>query len=181
MFAACTRPEQAVAIGKLGIGALNLSMYHDDLLAQRVREYREAVAEATPVGCFVTNHFACNPATFVLKDDYRACKYGLCGAMYFTQAMFHYYGPERPVGKLNVPTDFPPDDHIKGFRQQRNSPRSQLSCIIGDPISARESVQRFVDVGVDELILVMQTGTTPHELTMESIRTFGEEVLSHFS
>ena len=46
---------------------------------------------------------------------------------------------------------------------------------------ARESVQRFVDVGVDELILVMQTATTPHEVIMESIRTFAEEVMPCFA
>ena len=62
----------------------------------------------------------------------------------------------------------------------RTSPwgaRGVLSKIIW---SARESIQRFVDVGVDEVILVMQTGTTPHELVMESIQTFGEDVLPYF-
>jgi len=180
MYAACTRPEQAAMIGKLGMGALNLSMYRDETLACRVREYREAIATAEPVGCMVTNQFACNPATLVLKDDHKACHYGLLGAMYFTQAMVHYYGPERPVVPPDVPTDFLPEEHIQGFRKLRNTPRSQLSSIIGDPQSARESVQRFVDIGIDELILVMQTGTTPHDVTMESIRTFGEEVLPHF-
>jgi alkanesulfonate monooxygenase SsuD/methylene tetrahydromethanopterin reductase-like flavin-dependent oxidoreductase (luciferase family) len=29
IFAACSQPEQAVEIGKLGIGALNMAMYHD--------------------------------------------------------------------------------------------------------------------------------------------------------
>jgi flagellar biogenesis protein FliO len=101
--------------------------------------------------------------------------------MYFTQAMFHYYGADRPVGTVNISTDFPPEEHLEGFRQHRNSSKSQLSCIIGDPLSARESVQRFVEVGADELILVMQTGTTPHDLTLESIRTFGEEVMPYFS
>jgi hypothetical protein len=42
-------------------------------------------------------------------------------------------------------------------------------------------VQRFVDAGVDELMLVMQTGTTPHDLVMESIRTCGEEVMPYFA
>jgi hypothetical protein len=30
------------------------------------------------------------------------------------------------------------------------------------------------------MICVMQMGTVPHELIMESIRTFGEKVLPHF-
>jgi alkanesulfonate monooxygenase SsuD/methylene tetrahydromethanopterin reductase-like flavin-dependent oxidoreductase (luciferase family) len=181
IFAACSRPEDAEAVGRLGIGALNLAMYRETQLAEKVRAYRAAVAQATPVGAAVTNHFACNPATLVLRDDQKACRYGLRGAMYFVQAMFHYYGKDRPVGPTGVPDDFLPDDFVTQFRGSRNTPQAQLSSIIGDPCAAREAVQRFVDVGVDELILVMQTGPTPHELTMESIRTFGEDVLPHFA
>lgn len=181
IFAACSKPEDAASVGRLGLGALNLAMHHDELLAQRVRDYRNAVAQATPVGLAITNHFACNPATLVLKDDRKACRMGLRGSMYFTQGMVHYYGKTRPVGPMPVSKEAPPDSFVEGFRRVRNTPRSQLSSVIGDPVAARESVQRFVDVGVDELILVMQTGTTPHELVMESIRTFGEEVLPLFS
>ena len=40
---------------------------------------------------------------------------------------------------------------------------------------------RFVDAGVDELILVMQMGTVPHELVMRSLRVFAEKVAPHFA
>jgi alkanesulfonate monooxygenase SsuD/methylene tetrahydromethanopterin reductase-like flavin-dependent oxidoreductase (luciferase family) len=139
------------------------------------------VQAAAPKGRTVTNHFACNPATFVLRDDHKACQYGFRGARFFLEAMVHYYGPKRPVGRINIGRDFLDDEPLTRLMRQRNTPQSQLSTIIGDPRSARETVQRFVDVGVDELILVMQTGTTPHDLTMESIRTFGEEVMPHFA
>jgi len=56
----------------------------------------------------------------------------------------------------------------------------QLATIVGDPVAAKESVQRFVDAGVDELILVMQMGTVSHELILQSLRTFAEEVMPHF-
>jgi alkanesulfonate monooxygenase SsuD/methylene tetrahydromethanopterin reductase-like flavin-dependent oxidoreductase (luciferase family) len=181
IFAACSKPEDAATVGRLGIGALNLAMHREAQLAEKVRAYREAVALAQPVGAMVTNHFACNPAALVLRDDREACRHGLRGAMYFVQAMFHYYGAERPVGRTGVVDDFLPETHVEQFRRARNTPQSQLSSVIGDPCAAREAVQRFVDVGVDELILVMQTGPTPHELTMESIRTFGEHVLPHFA
>lgn len=181
MFAACNRPDDAVAVGKLGLGALCMAMHRDEALKNHVLEYREAVSGAKPVGRSINNHFACNAAAFVLKDDNEACRHGLRGAMYFTQAMVHYYGKERPVGRINISRDFLPDDYVQGFRRVRNTPQSQLSSIIGDACAARESVQRFADAGVDELILVMQTGTSPHELTMESIRTFGEKVIPFFS
>jgi hypothetical protein len=33
---------------------------------------------------------------------------------------------------------------------------------------------------VDELIFVMQMGTVPNDLVLESVKTFGEKVLPHF-
>ena len=52
--------------------------------------------------------------------------------------------------------------------------------MVGDPAAARESVERFAAAGVDELILVMQLGTVPHEVVYESMRTFAERVMPHF-
>jgi alkanesulfonate monooxygenase SsuD/methylene tetrahydromethanopterin reductase-like flavin-dependent oxidoreductase (luciferase family) len=181
IFGACSKPEQAVLLGSMGVGALNLAMYHDELLAERVRGYRESIAACTPISSSVTDHFACNPATLVLKNDYAACRHGLRGAQFFLQAMIHYNGNERPVGRTPASRSFPADEEVDDFRRRRNTPLSQLSSIIGDPRAARETVQRFVDVGVDELILVMQTGTTPDELVTESIRTVAEEVMPYFA
>ena len=62
----------------------------------------------------------------------------------------------------------------------RNADGSQCNAVIGCPSSARESVSRFAAAGVDELICVMQMGTVPHELVLQSIRTFGEEVIPEF-
>lgn len=181
MFAACSDPAKAVHIGKMGLGALNLATYHDELLAKHIGAYRTAVSTATPVGQNVTNRFCCTAAAIVLDDDVQACRVGLRGANFFMQSMLHYYGPNRPVGPVVANRECVPDDQVATFRQRRNTPRSQLSSVIGDPCAARESVQRFVDVGADELILVMQTGTTSHALTMESMRTFAEHVMPHFA
>ena len=181
IFAACTRPEDARRVGDLGIGALNLAMYRPDALATCVRDYRDAIAACTPVGEKITNHFACSVACLVLDDDMPACRHGLRGSMYFTQALLQYYGGDRPVGPLAVATDFLPDDYVADFARSRQSPTAQLASIIGDPCAARETVARFVEAGVDELILVMQAGPTSHDIVLESVRTFGEKVIPHFA
>ncbi|HTU47832.1 MAG TPA: LLM class flavin-dependent oxidoreductase [Bryobacteraceae bacterium] len=180
IFAACTKPEDAHYLGELGVGALNLATKREDTLCKCVRAYRDAVPANGRIGSAVTNHFACSAAALVLPDDKRACQHGLRGAMYFTQALLHYYGSERPSGPIPVSKDFLPDDYVQDFQRVRNSPQAQLSSVIGDPRAARESVQRFAAVGVDELMLVMQAGTTSHDVIMESIRTFGEKVMPYF-
>lgn len=181
IFAACSKPEDARAVGSIGIGALNVATYREEMLAACVSSYRDAIAGCIPVGSTVNNHFACSAACLVLPDDNKACQHGLRGSTYFTEALLHYYGPKRHLGPLSLNNDFLAPEYVEDFRRIRNTPRSQLSSVIGDPLAARESVQRFADVGVDEMLLVMQAGTTPHEIVMESIRTFGEEVIPHFS
>ncbi len=181
IFAACSRPESAAAVGKLGIGALNFAFGSDEYLNEKVREYRTAISAARPVGRALNDWFACTPATLVLPDDARALRHGTRGARFFLNAMSKYYfSGERPVGPLDIPRGDLSDAELAEARALRNAPGSQLATIVGDPIAARESVQRFEEIGVDELILVMQMGTVPQELVLESLRTFAEQVMPHF-
>jgi alkanesulfonate monooxygenase SsuD/methylene tetrahydromethanopterin reductase-like flavin-dependent oxidoreductase (luciferase family) len=182
MFAACSKPDSAVHVGKLGLGALNFAFGSDDYLTQKVTEYRKAVAAANPVGRKKNDWFACTPPALVLDDDRKATSYGMRGARFFLESLTKYYASgTRPTGKLDVPRDFPSHADIDAAIANRNEPGSQVAAIVGDPTSAREMVSRFVDIGVDELILVMQMGTVPHELIMESLKTFAEKVMPHFA
>ncbi|HVU00662.1 MAG TPA: LLM class flavin-dependent oxidoreductase [Polyangiaceae bacterium] len=182
MFAACTKPDSAASVGKLGLGALNFAIGSDDYLAAKVEAYRAAVERAEPVGKAVTNHFACTPPALVLPDDTQACRYGFRGARFFAETLSRYYlGGERPVGRLPVNRDFLSDDELAAAMAMRGESGSSQNVCVGDPVAAKEFVSRFVDIGVDELILVMQMGTVPVDLVTESIRTFGEKVLPHFS
>jgi alkanesulfonate monooxygenase SsuD/methylene tetrahydromethanopterin reductase-like flavin-dependent oxidoreductase (luciferase family) len=182
MFAACTKPESAAAVGHLGLGALNFAFGSDDYLSEKVAEYRRASETAVPVGQVKTNHFACTPATLVLEDDRKACAYGYRGARFFFETLQRYYSAgTRPTGKLDVARGFFTEGELDQAMALRNTAGSQVHSVIGDPACARETVQRFVDAGIDELILVMQMGTVPHELIMESLRCFAEDVMPHFA
>lgn len=181
MFAACSRPELSIAAGELGLGVLNFAIYTDTVLNQRIQEYRDAISRAKPAGDFVTNWFCCNPASLVLRDDRKAVKYGLTGANFFLRSMINYYHTDkRPTGPIPISRNLVNDANVDGFIRTRNTSGSQLSAVIGDPKSAIESIERFKKVGCDELIFVMQTGTQPHELIMESIKTMAEDVFPHF-
>jgi alkanesulfonate monooxygenase SsuD/methylene tetrahydromethanopterin reductase-like flavin-dependent oxidoreductase (luciferase family) len=181
MYAACSKPDTAALVGRLGLGALNFAIGSDDYLAEKVEQYRQAVSSATPNGWQVTNSFACTPVTLVLNDDRKACAYGYRGARFFADTMaLYYWSGKRPVGPLDVKREFFSDRELDEAMRLRNAPGSQVTVIAGDPVAARETVQRFADSGVDELLLVMHAGTIPHDLIMESVRTFAEQVMPHF-
>jgi alkanesulfonate monooxygenase SsuD/methylene tetrahydromethanopterin reductase-like flavin-dependent oxidoreductase (luciferase family) len=181
IFAACSKPGSAEAVGRLGIGALNFAVGTDRDLAAKVRAYRAAAEAAAPAGRQKNVWFACTPPTFVVDDDREACRHGFRGARFFEESLSRYYTPgSRPLGEIDVPRDFLAEDELAAAMAFRNAAGSEASAIIGDPVAARESVARFREAGVDELICVMQLGTVPHELVMKSLRTFAEKVIPHF-
>ena len=52
--------------------------------------------------------------------------------------------------------------------------------IAGNPESCIKTIQMYEDIGVDQVIMIMQTETIPHERVMESIELFGKEVIPAF-
>ncbi len=52
--------------------------------------------------------------------------------------------------------------------------------IAGDPASCIEGVKMYEDIGVDQVMLIMQTETIPHDKVMGSIELFGKEVIPAF-
>jgi alkanesulfonate monooxygenase SsuD/methylene tetrahydromethanopterin reductase-like flavin-dependent oxidoreductase (luciferase family) len=52
--------------------------------------------------------------------------------------------------------------------------------IAGDPESCIQGVQLYEEAGVDQVILIMQTETIPHERVLQSIEMFGKHVIPAF-
>ena len=52
--------------------------------------------------------------------------------------------------------------------------------IAGNPDSCAQAVQMYEDIGVDQVMMIMQTETIPHEKVMSSIELFGKEVIPRF-
>ena len=48
--------------------------------------------------------------------------------------------------------------------------------IAGDPDSCVKAIQMYEEIGVDQVMMIMQTETIPHEKVMSSIELFGKEV-----
>lgn len=181
LFVACTRNESVQRAGELGLGALNFSFGTRSQLAHKIRLYRDAIARARPLSAAIHSHFACAPAALVLPDDRTACQYGFRGARFFGDALEHYYRHWEPGMAFAARTEFLSPEALQAAMSYRLHDDDEFNVLCGDPAFAREYVARFRELGVDELILVMQMGTVPAELVLESVKTFGEQVLPHFA
>lgn len=182
VFAACSRPETVELAGSLGIGSLNFTAGTDDYLRRKVESYRAAIAGAGELAGPVNNRFCCTPTALVLDDDREACAYGFRGARFFQESISTYFfSRERIEGPIELSRDPLSNPELEKAMASRNGSTSQLTSVIGDPRSAIETVGRFQAAGVDELILVMDMGTVPHEIVTRSLRTFAEKVMPYFA
>jgi len=181
IYVACSRPETVVTAGALGVGSLNFTAGTDETLADKVRSYRSAIATADVRERRLNNQFCCTPTALVLADDRTACAHGFRGSRFFAEALATYFFmPSRIVGTLDIARDNLSPGELDTAMAARNRPNAPLTAIVGDPVAARETVARFQATGVDELILVMQMGTVPQAIVLESLRTFAEQVMPHF-
>ena len=48
--------------------------------------------------------------------------------------------------------------------------------VAGDPASCIKAIQMYDEIGVDQVMMIMQTETIPHEKVMSSIEMFGKQV-----
>ena len=48
--------------------------------------------------------------------------------------------------------------------------------IAGDPESCINAIMKYHEIGVDEVMMIIQTETIPHEKVLSSIEIFGKEV-----
>ena len=49
----------------------------------------------------------------------------------------------------------------------------------GDTLYAEGRIEQLIDAGVDEVMCLIQMGTVPHEVAMETIRIWGDVVIPH--
>ena len=52
--------------------------------------------------------------------------------------------------------------------------------VAGTPEQCLESMKLYENSGADELMLLVQNETVPHEVSCETIRKLGESVIPHF-
>ena len=128
---------------------------------------------------------------FVHEDEATAIDRGIDGAHFFGYSLAHYYvfGDHRP-GRTDIYEEFlrrrdevgfarsiiTADDAPLGVRVLQQGLGS-LRGAIGTPDQIRHLIQEYEDAGVDQVLLIMQTETVPHEKVLRSLELFGIEVL----
>jgi len=204
MFMACTKESTLQMAGSLGIGALALGFAGPDDIAEKNKLYRAAIAarrEQDVVGAFANDHLSALCPAIVLDDDAKARQIGFSGQRFFMESINHWSrgGPKPDPSTYG--------DSEQSLREQNKSLEMQFGSElvkIADATDRRDAeqkaglhltrqeqaygdtddciayVQRLIDAGADEIMFLIQMGTVPQEICLETIRNIGTTVLPHF-
>ena len=194
LWVACSRRETIINAAREGLGALTFSFIDPEEAKGWVEVYEDQLAHCMPIGKRIDPHVACVSPMMVHNDEGEAIRRGLEGGNFFGYSLAYYiaFGDYKP-GHNNLWKDFTEKRAEKGYDPEaaiaeriqlgaklKDGTTSGLRGCVGTPDQLREYLRRYEDVGVDQLIFVLQAGNNRHEHIMEALELFGKEVMPEF-
>lgn len=182
MWWACTSPPSFEIAGEMGLGCLCFAFQPPENLTERLAAYKQALSNANPAGAFVNDRVAGYTVALCGEDDQEAKTIGGAGYLFNLRKWVDYI---RPFGELpshewyREILDNPLVEAMASSdpKDAGNTLADLGYCALGDPDSCIQVIKRFDELGVDQLLLLMQTAGVPHEKVLDSIRLFGEVVI----
>ena len=182
MWVSGVSPRTFELAGEMGLGILSFSLSAPGQSEAAITEYRRRIASAEPVGKFVNNKVAAFTIGCCLEDRRRAHEVAAmaCGSY--------------SIGTASLAEQFNAADTDawqkwagrQYYNEVDTSPEvvqplvdDSVVCV-GTPDDCIRVIKHWEEVGVDQIMLIMQTGRMPHDVITESIENFGKYVLPEF-
>jgi alkanesulfonate monooxygenase SsuD/methylene tetrahydromethanopterin reductase-like flavin-dependent oxidoreductase (luciferase family) len=195
LFMACTKKDTVKLAAELGVGSLVLGFAGADEIREMREIYDKAIASRTDerfVSDHANNHFSALCPAVVLDDRDKAFKIGARGQRFFAEAIMHWNLHTPPPNPGSEDEDTASmiqhdKDAVKAKISEMNipfNPNSTNTYNIEHAYGDREDAIRYVEelekAGADEIMCMIQMGTIPQDVMLETIRQFGEYVIPHF-
>jgi alkanesulfonate monooxygenase SsuD/methylene tetrahydromethanopterin reductase-like flavin-dependent oxidoreductase (luciferase family) len=167
LWVAATSPSTFADAARLGLGVLGLVRLGVQQLMPAIRAYKEAIPHCVPVGGDI-NHQIAAYAICGIDKDYSVGRdiAGAAGRWYFgdNQAVLqtHRFDSQQ---LLRLSNDQLIEDGI---------------IIGGDADSVCRGIERWMNLGLDMLLLMLGAGNTTHEQVMRALDLLGEKVIPRF-
>lgn len=177
IWVACGSPSTFEKAGRLGLGALCFTLGSPRDFEKLIKVYKDAIRNAEPVGDYVNDNVACVSTLVCHEDGAEARRMCLnMGGAYQNSLVFRYLDT------------FPRPPHVPAWPKLLAEPTpAELEQriadgirIVGDPEECRKGVQKYVDVGCDQIIFGVLASTQPMDFAKHSTALFAREVMPHF-
>jgi alkanesulfonate monooxygenase SsuD/methylene tetrahydromethanopterin reductase-like flavin-dependent oxidoreductase (luciferase family) len=173
LWVACSNRDTIRMAASLGIGALTFAFADPSEARYWVEEYYSTFkSRCEPIGQAVNPNIAVVTGFMCHDDSEVALERGLEGFQFFSYALNHYY-----LSGIHVPGRFSIWDEFK-HHGTRRSP-SPMGAI-GSPDQVRAHLEKFEEIGVDQVIFIHQSGKNRHEHVCESLELFAARILPEF-
>ena len=181
LWAACSNRDSLQLAAQLGMGALTFAFINAEEAKFWVEEYYQKFkTDCNPIGQAVNPNVAMLTGFLCDRDAETARQRGMEGAHFFAFGLGHYWrnGIHVP-GRTNLWNDFKSQPTSAIEKMERERKKAGMSGI-GDPAQLVENFKALEAAGVDQLILLQQSGNYRHEHICESLELFAKEVLPAF-
>ena len=183
LWMACSSPESHQLAGQKGLGLLSFTLALNlQEVGRRVQLYKDASAHATPVGDFINNQAAVFSLVHCSRTNKEAREEAEEGVLWYNHKSFEMLGQSVPTF-VQKGSGYEYYDKFNQARPEKFTFEyldKHSMVIVGDPAHCIEKVQQYKEIGVEQLLCLMQNYGIPHEKTMQSIRLWGEKVIPHF-
>jgi alkanesulfonate monooxygenase SsuD/methylene tetrahydromethanopterin reductase-like flavin-dependent oxidoreductase (luciferase family) len=200
IWMAATSPQSWELAARNGIGILGLTIFVSvPQLAERVRAYRAALADAQPVGNFINDRVGAFTIVHVAETRQHAIDNGATdAAINYLLYAFRVLGGGAAPGdagmrrenaaaeiKSTSYRDMIAKEYPIILKMMKNEctfedlDREDM-VIVGDVDECARKVERYQRAGLDHFIALMQADRIPHDKVMRSIELFGKEIIPRF-
>jgi alkanesulfonate monooxygenase SsuD/methylene tetrahydromethanopterin reductase-like flavin-dependent oxidoreductase (luciferase family) len=177
LWVAAGSPSTFELAARQGLGVLCFAFGKPEQFAPLIEKYKKDIENADPVGGYVNNNIMVTTQMLCLEDGGRARDiFSDLDIGYYISLVFRYLDTfPRPPG-FPVWPDLVPDQS----REQIEKQIASGDIAVGDPEEVSKAIQRFVDIGADQLSFGMLSSSMTGETCNEAVATFGKHVLPQF-
>ncbi|MGQ0825022.1 MAG: LLM class flavin-dependent oxidoreductase [Actinomycetota bacterium] len=177
MWVAAGNPSTFEKAAQLGLGVLCFTGGSPAKMAPLVDLYKKTITKADPVGEFVNDNVAVTTSFMCLEDRDEARQWMTRSGNGRQQTLiFHYLDTfPKPPFVPEWPQEIP-DPTL----EQIEAGSATGAAIVGTPDDCAAGIQRWKDIGVDQIIMGPSGSVYPHDLLARSIGLFGDEVIPRF-
>jgi alkanesulfonate monooxygenase SsuD/methylene tetrahydromethanopterin reductase-like flavin-dependent oxidoreductase (luciferase family) len=177
IWVAAGSPGTFEKAARLGIGVLCFTLGGPETLAPLVEIYKKNIDKAEPVGAYVNNNIMVTGDMMCMQDGDKARRIYAANRMnYHTGLVFRYLDSFPRPADFPVWPDLPPEPTVEALKEAA----SMGATCVGDPEDVSRTVQRYIDIGADQLVFSATVSDYHMDNVFEAYETFGAHVLPKF-
>ena len=179
MSVACTQPASIEFAADNGIGVLGFGIGQGQS-NDYVQLYRDRIKNCTPIGGAVNNRFALFVTALCAPTDEEAIRLRGDDMRAYSEQVRQLFAPWID-GKAPASYEWFMKYSAENYETFKNTRMEDIiaagGAAIGSPETCTKVLQHLADAGVDEVMLFMQSYTTPHDAILRSIELFAKDVM----